>query len=177
MADLVKEGKVRALGLSEAQASTLRRACAIYPLSALQSGFSLWSQEIAQEEIPACRELGISIIPFSPLGRGMLAGRVRHIEDLAANDIRRNFPRFQGENFQYNLALLSELEAIAEEIEVKVSQLALAWVLAQGEDIIPIPGTKHRAYLEENIQTTEITLTADHLRRINAYAYPAGTKR
>ena len=177
MADLVKAGKVRALGLSEASASTLRRASQIHPISALQSEYSLWSQDIEAEVIPMCRELEITIVPYSPLGRGFLSGQLRRFEDLAPDDFRRTLPRFQGENFQKNLALVDELTTIAHEKGVFASQLALAWVLAQGEDIVPIPGTKQRAYLEQNVSATDIVLTPSELKRIRTLlASPAGAR-
>ncbi len=176
MADLVKAGKVRALGLSEASAQTLRRAASVHPISALQSEYSLWSQEIEAEVIPACRELGITIVAYSPLGRGFLSGQLRRFEDLAPDDFRRGLPRFQGENFQANLDLVNELAAIAHEKGVETSQLALAWLLAQGDDIVPIPGTKRRTYLEQNVQATEIVLTSDDLQRLNTLARPVGAR-
>ncbi len=176
MADLVKAGKVRALGLSEASAQTLKRAARVHPISALESEYSLWSQEIEEEVIPTCRELGITIVAYSPLGRGFLSGQLRRFEDLAPDDFRRGLPRFQGENFQANLDLVKELEAIAHEKGVETSQLALAWILAQGDDIVPIPGTKRRTYLEQNVQATEIVLTPDDLKRINALTRPIGAR-
>ena len=176
MADLVKEGKVRFLGLSEASAQTLRRAARVHPISALQSEYSLWSQEIEAEVIPTCRELGITIVAYSPLGRGFLSGQLRRFEDLAPDDFRRGLPRFQGKNFQANLDLVNELEAIAHEKGIETSQFALAWLLAQGDDIVPIPGTKRRTYLEQNVQATEIVLTPDDLRRINTLARPVGAR-
>ncbi len=176
MAELVKAGKVRSLGLSEASADTLRRASRVHPISALQSEYSLWSQDIEADVIPACRELGITIVAYSPLGRGFLSGQIKRFEDFAPDDFRRGQPRFQGENFQKNVALVQELEALAKEKGVTASQLALAWVLAQGDDIVPIPGTKRRRYLEQNVQATEIVLTAADLKRINALAQPAGAR-
>lgn len=176
MAELVKAGKVRAIGLSEASAQTLKRAAAVHPINALQSEYSLWSQDIEAEVLPTCRALGITLVAYSPLGRGFLTGQIRRFEDFAPDDFRRSVPRFQGENFKKNLDLVRELETIAAEKGVTASQLALAWVLAQGQDIVPIPGTKRRAYLEQNIQAVEITLTADDLKRINALAQPSGTR-
>ena len=176
MAELVKAGKVRSLGLSEASADTLRRASRVHPISALQSEYSLWSQDIEAEVIPACRELGITIVAYSPLGRGFLSGQIKCFEDFTPDDFRRRLPRFQGENFQKNLALVQELETLAKEKGATASQLALAWVLAQGDDIVPIPGTKRRRYLEQNVQATEIVLTAADLKRINALAQPAGAR-
>jgi aryl-alcohol dehydrogenase-like predicted oxidoreductase len=176
MADLVKAGKVRYLGLSEASANTLRRASSVHPISALQSEYSLWSQDIEAEVLPTCREMGITIVAYSPLGRGFLSGQIKRFEDLAPDDFRRNSPRFQGENFQKNLDLVNELEAIARAKDVNAGQLALAWVLAQGDDIVPIPGTRRRAYLEQNVQAAEIVLNPGDLNRINALAQPAGAR-
>ena len=167
MAQLVKEGKVRHLGLSEASPQTLRRAAKVHPIAALQTEYSLWSREPEDEILNTCRELGIGFVAYSPLGRGFLAGRFRRFEDLPADDFRRNSPRFQGENFQKNLDLVRRVEEIAQEKNCKPSQLALAWVLAQGDDIVPIPGTKRRNYLEENFGALEVRLTPDDLRRIN----------
>lgn len=176
MAELVQTGKVRHLGLSEVSAATLKRAYAVHPITAVQSEYSLWSQDIEAEVIPACRQLGVTIVPYSPLGRGFLTGQIKREEDFAPNDFRRGLPRFQGENFQKNVDLVHELEAIAAEKDITASQLALAWVLAQGNDVVPIPGTKRRTYLEENIKATEIQLSAEDLKRINALAQPAGTR-
>jgi aryl-alcohol dehydrogenase-like predicted oxidoreductase len=176
MADLVKAGKVRALGLSEASAQTIRRAASVHPISALESEYSLWSQDIETDILPTCRELGITTVAYSPLGRGFLSGQLRRFEDLAPDDFRRGLPRFQRENFQANLDLVNELEAIAREKRVEAGQLALAWILAQGDDIVPIPGTKRRTYLEQNVQATEIILTPDDLKRINALARPVGNR-
>jgi aryl-alcohol dehydrogenase-like predicted oxidoreductase len=167
MGQLVQEGKVRYLGLSEAGAETLRRAQSVHPISALQSEYSLWSRDPEDGILDACRELGIGFVAYSPLGRGFLAGVIKRFEDLAEDDYRRHSPRFQGENFQKNLELVNRIEAIAKEKNCTASQLALAWVLAQGEDIAPIPGTKRRKYLEENLAALEIELTPDDLRRID----------
>jgi aryl-alcohol dehydrogenase-like predicted oxidoreductase len=167
MGQLVQEGKVRYLGLSEAGVETLRRAQSVHPISALQSEYSLWSRDPEDGILDACRELGIGFVPYSPLGRGFLAGQIKRFEDLAEDDYRRHSPRFQGENFQKNLELVSHIEEIAKEKNCTASQLALAWVLAQGEDIVPIPGTKRRKYLEENLAALEIELTQDDLRRID----------
>jgi aryl-alcohol dehydrogenase-like predicted oxidoreductase len=166
MGQLVQEGKVRYLGLSEAGVETLRRAQSVHPISALQSEYSLWSRDPEDGVLDACRELGIGFVPYSPLGRGFLAGQIKRFEDLAEDDYRRHSPRFQGENFQKNLELVHHIEEIAKEKNCTASQLALAWVLAQGEDIVPIPGTKRRKYLEENLAALEIELTPDDLRRI-----------
>lgn len=170
MAELVKEGKVRFLGMSEAGAQTLRRAQAVHPISALQTEYSLWSREVEDEILPTCRELGIGFVPYSPLGRGFLTGQIQRFEDLAEDDYRRFSPRFQGENFQKNLDLVQRVKQIAEEKGVKASQLALAWLLHQGHDIVPIPGTKRRRYLEENVGALQVTLTAEDLLRIEEVA-------
>ncbi len=167
MADLVRAGKVRYLGLSEAAPPTIRRAHATHPISALQTEYSLWTRDPEEEILATCRELGLGFVAYSPLGRGFLSGRFRKPEDLAADDYRRNNPRFQGENFSRNLALAQAVQAIAREKKCTPSQLALAWVLAQGEDIVPIPGTKHRRYIEENAKATEVRLTPEDLRRID----------
>jgi aryl-alcohol dehydrogenase-like predicted oxidoreductase len=155
------------LGLSEAAPATLRRAHAVHPIAALQTEYSLWSREPEVEILRTVRELGIGFVPYSPLGRGFLTGQIRSIEDLEPDDYRRNSPRFQGDNFQKNIALVGEIEAIASEKGCTPSQLALAWVLAQGDDIVPIPGTKRRKYLEENLRAMEVTLTAPDLARID----------
>jgi aryl-alcohol dehydrogenase-like predicted oxidoreductase len=174
MAQLVKEGKVRHLGLSEAGSQTLRRASKVHPITALQSEYSLWTRDPEDDVLATCRELGIGFVAYSPLGRGFLTGRFSKFEDLPEDDYRRQSPRFQGENFQKNLDLLRRVEEIARQKKCKPSQLALAWVLAQGEDIVPIPGTKHRKYLEENVGALDIELTPDDLRRIDEVA-PRGT--
>lgn len=166
MAALVKEGKVRYLGLSEASPATVRRAQQVRPIAALQTEYSLWSRDPEDEILPACRELGIAFVAYSPLGRGFLTGQIKSIGDLAADDWRRTNPRFQGENFSRNLDLVRRVEEIAGEKGVKPSQLALAWVLAQGEDIIPIPGTRRRAHLDENLAALEIHLSREDLARI-----------
>jgi aryl-alcohol dehydrogenase-like predicted oxidoreductase len=166
MAQLVKEGKVRYLGLSEAGPQTLRRAVKVHPIAALQTEYSLWSRDPESEILATCRELGIGFVAYSPLGRGFLTGQFQRFEDLPADDYRRNTPRFQGANFQKNLDLLRSVEAIAKEKGCTPSQLALAWVLAQGDDIVPIPGTKRRKYLEENAAALKVKLTAEDLRRI-----------
>jgi aryl-alcohol dehydrogenase-like predicted oxidoreductase len=170
MAKLVEQGKVRHLGLSEAGAKTLRRANAVHPITALQSEYSLWSRDPEDEVLGVCRELGIGFVAYSPLGRGFLTGHIKRYEDLAKDDYRRNSPRFQGENFGRNLELVRRIEEIAAEKHAKPSQLALAWVLAQGEDIVPIPGTKHRKYLEENVAAVDIQLTPQDLKRIDEIA-------
>jgi aryl-alcohol dehydrogenase-like predicted oxidoreductase len=173
MAQLVKEGKVRYLGLSEASPQTLRRAMKVHPITALQTEYSLWSRDPESEILPACRELGIGFVAYSPLGRGFLTGQFQRFEDLPADDYRRNTPRFQGENFQKNLDLVRRVEEIAKEKRCKPSQLALAWVLAQGQDIVPIPGTKRRKYIEENAGALEVRLTEQDLQRIND-VFPTG---
>jgi aryl-alcohol dehydrogenase-like predicted oxidoreductase len=170
MADLVRQGKVRFLGLSEAAPMTIRRAYSVHPITALQTEYSLWSRDPEGELLATVRELGIGFVPYSPLGRGFLTGRFRRFEDLPEADWRRRSPRFQGENFQKNLALVDRVKLIAAEKGVTPGQLALAWLLAQGQDIVPIPGTKRRAYLEENIGAIRIRLSADDLRRIEEVA-------
>ena len=174
MADLVRQGKVRFLGLSEASPRTLRRACAVHPIAALQTEYSLWTRDPEPEILPACREKGVAFVAYSPLGRGFLSGRFRRPEDVPEDDYRRNHPRFQGENFEANLRLVERVEDIAKEKGCTPSQLALAWVLAQGEDIVPIPGTKRRTYLEENLKALSIKLTPGDIRRLDEAA-PAGT--
>ncbi|HVU27317.1 MAG TPA: aldo/keto reductase [Verrucomicrobiae bacterium] len=173
MAQLVKEGKVRFLGLSEAAAKTIRRAHIVHPISALQSEYSLWTRDHEDEILPTCRELGIGFVAYSPLGRGFLTGKFQKFEDLAADDYRRFSPRFQGENFQRNLDLVKRIESLAAQKHCTPSQLALAWVLAQGDDIVPIPGTKQRKYLEENIAATKIELSKSDLAEIEKVA-PVG---
>lgn len=170
MAELVFEGKVRYLGLSEAGPDTLRRASAVHPITALQSEYSLWSRDAEDEVLATCRELGIGFVAYSPLGRGFLTGRITRFDDLAQDDYRRNSPRFQGENFRKNLQLVGRIGEIASEKGCTPSQLALAWVLAQGEDIVPIFGTKRRAYLAENLAAEAVALPADDLRRIEEVA-------
>lgn len=170
MADLVKEGKIRYIGLSEASASTLRRAHSIHPITALQTEYSLWSREPEEELIPACRELGIGFVPYSPLGRGFLTGEIKTFDDLAADDFRRFSPRFQGDNFQKNLIVVDKIKKLAEQKGCTASQLALAWVMAQGEDIFPIPGTKRTKYLEENIGAAAIQFSAEELAEIDTIA-------
>ncbi len=167
MADLVREGKVRYLGLSEAGPETIRRAQRVHPITALQTEYSLWSREPEEAILATVRELGIGFVPYSPLGRGFLSGQIKRIEDLAPDDWRRNTPRFQGENLDRNLKLVSEVEQIARKKNCTLSQLALAWVLAQGDDIVPIPGTKRLKYLEENARALEVRLTADDLEQLN----------
>jgi aryl-alcohol dehydrogenase-like predicted oxidoreductase len=177
MAELVQEGKVLHLGLSEAGPGTLRRASAVHPIAALQSEYSLWSRDPEDEILPTARELGIGFVAYSPLGRGFLSGQIRSLDDLEPGDYRRHSPRFQGENFERNLRLVQRVEELARDKGVTAGQLALAWVLHQGQDIVPIPGTKRRAYLEENAAAADVELTGDELRTI-AEALPevAGTR-
>jgi aryl-alcohol dehydrogenase-like predicted oxidoreductase len=170
MAQLVLAGKVRYLGLSEASPKTIRRAHNVHPISALQSEYSLWTRDPEHDVLPVCRELGIGFVPYSPLGRGFLTGELKRFEDLADDDYRRQSPRFQGENFQRNLDLVGRIEEIASEKKATTAQLALAWVLAQGNDIVPIPGTKRRKYLEQNVAAINIKLTRGDLARIDQVA-------
>jgi aryl-alcohol dehydrogenase-like predicted oxidoreductase len=170
MAQLVKDGKVRCLGLSEASPATIRRAHAVHPITALQSEYSLWSRDPEEDILPTCRELGIGFVPYSPLGRGFLTGQIQSFEDLAPDDFRRFNPRFQGENFRKNLDLVKRVDAIAAEKGCTPSQLALAWVLAQGNDMVPIPGTTRRKHLDENVGALAIRLTPRDLARIDEVA-------
>src|SRR5438270_4691155 len=170
MAELVGQGKVRYLGLCEAAPATIRRAHAVHPISALQTEYSLWSRDPEAELLPTVRELGIGFVAYSPLGRGFLTGRYRRFEDLPEDDFRRRSPRFQGENFRKNLELVERVQQIAAEKRVTPGQLALAWLLARGEDVVPIPGTKRRRYLEENAAAVDLVLTTDDLRRIDEAA-------
>ena len=172
MADLVRQGKVRHLGLSEAGPQTIRRAHAVHPITALQTEYSLWSRDPEDELFAVVRELGIGFVPYSPLGRGFLTGQIRSPDDLDLDDFRRGSPRFQGENFQKNLDLVREIEAMAGEKGCTPAQLALAWVLAQGDSIVPIPGTKRRRYLEENLGALEVKLTPEDLERIDRIIPP-----
>jgi aryl-alcohol dehydrogenase-like predicted oxidoreductase len=173
MAQLVQEGKIHHIGLSEASPQTLRRAVKVHPIAALQTEYSLWSREPEDEILAACRELGVGFVAYSPLGRGFLTGQFTRFEDFPEDDYRRFSPRFQGENFQKNLDLVRRVEEIAEEKGCKPAQLALAWVLAQDKNIVPIPGTKRRKYLEENVAALEVQLSAEDLRRIDEI-FPAG---
>ena len=170
MGDLVRAGKVRKIGLSEAAPDTIRRAAQEFPIAALQTEYSLWTRDPEDEILPLCRELDIGFVAYSPLGRGFLTGRFRSIDDLPPDDYRRNSPRFQGDNFQKNLDLVAHVEEIARRKKCTPSQLALAWVLAQGEDIVPIPGTKQRKYLEENARALEVELTPSDLEEIEEIA-------
>jgi aryl-alcohol dehydrogenase-like predicted oxidoreductase len=174
MAELIKEGKIRRIGLSEASPQTIRRAAKVQPIFALQTEYSLWSREPDEELLELCRELGIGFVAYSPLGRGFLTGQFKRFEDLPEDDYRRNSPRFQGENFQRNLDLVRGIEEIAKEKGCKPSQLALAWVLAQDKNIVPIPGTKRRKYLEENVAALDVKLSKEDLERIDAI-FPTGT--
>jgi aryl-alcohol dehydrogenase-like predicted oxidoreductase len=168
MAQLVKEGKVRALGLSEAPADIIRRAAKVHPISALQSEYSLWTRDPEDGPLQACRELGITLVPYSPLGRGFLTGQIRTPDDFGEDDFRRNNPRFQGENFRKNLELVEKVSALAKQKGATPGQLALAWVMAQGEDVVPIPGTRRRKNLEENLGALDVRLTAADLAGIEA---------
>jgi aryl-alcohol dehydrogenase-like predicted oxidoreductase len=173
MADLVKEGKIRYIGMSEAAAETIRRAAKVHTITALQTEYSLWTRDPEGEILDTIRELGIGFVPYSPLGRGFLTGQIKSAEDVAAldeNDFRRNHPRFKGENLEKNLQLVSKVQEIADEKGCTASQLALAWVLAQGEDMVPIPGTKHVKYLEENIGALDVQLSDEDLSRLDEYA-------
>ncbi len=174
MAELVDAGKVRFLGLSEAGPETIRRAHSVFPISAVQTEYSLWSRDPEEEILPLLRELGIGLVAYSPLGRGFLTGQITSPSDLANDDFRRYQPRFQGENFQRNLDLVTRVRELAAEKSAAPGQLALAWVLAQGQDVVPIPGTKRRRYLEENAEATELRLDAEDLGRIDE-AFPAGS--
>jgi aryl-alcohol dehydrogenase-like predicted oxidoreductase len=173
MAELVEAGKVRCLGLSEAASATIRRAQAVHRIAALQTEYSLWSRDPEDEILPTVRELGIGFVAYSPLGRGFLSGRFRSPDDFDPDDFRRNNPRFQGENFTRNLQLVARVQQIAAEKGVTAAQLALAWVLHQGDDIVPIPGTKHVSYLEQNLRALDVELSADDLARIEE-AFPKG---
>jgi aryl-alcohol dehydrogenase-like predicted oxidoreductase len=168
MAELVEQGKVRHLGLSEASADTIRRAHAVHPITAVQTEYSLWSRDPESEIIPTCRELGIGFVPYSPLGRGFLSGTFTSIDELAPDDFRRTVPRWSGENLDANLRLVAKLKEIADEKAITPAQLAIAWVLAQGEDIVPIPGTRRRTYLEQNAAAADVELTPEDLARIEA---------
>lgn len=179
MSELVRGGKVRYLGLSEAAPETIRRANKVHPISALQTEYSLWTRDVETEILPLCRELGIGFVPYSPLGRGFLTGNIKKFEDLPSNDWRRNSPRFQGENFERNLQLSERIEALARLKKCTPAQLALAWVVAQGEDIVPIPGTKRRKYLEENVAALNVELSPENLEEISNAApigVAAGTR-
>jgi aryl-alcohol dehydrogenase-like predicted oxidoreductase len=173
MAELVAAGKVRYLGLSEASAATIRRAHAVHPIAALQSEWSLFERTLEESVAPACRQLGVGIVPFSPLGRGFLTGEIRTIDDFAPGDFRRSSPRYIGENFDRNLALVDRVRALAERKDVKPGQLAIAWLLHKGDDVVPIPGTKRRKWLEENVAAADVTLSADDIAELEG-AMPVG---
>jgi aryl-alcohol dehydrogenase-like predicted oxidoreductase len=173
MAELVKEGKVQHLGLCEVRAETLRRAHAVHPIAAVQSEYSLWTRDPEGKVLPACRKLGVGFVPYSPMGRGFLTGRIKQIEDLAEGDFRRTSPRFQGENLARNLRLVDRLQEMAMQKGCTAGQMALAWLLARGEDIVPIFGTKRRSFLEENLKASEIELTKEDLRRLQEI-FPPG---
>jgi aryl-alcohol dehydrogenase-like predicted oxidoreductase len=172
MRELILQGKVRFLGLSEAGPQTLRRAVKVHPIAALQTEYSLWTRDVEAEIVPLCRELGVGFVAYSPLGRGFLSGKIRKVEDLAETDWRRNSPRFQEENLKHNLELVQRVERTAKAKHCTPAQLALAWVLAQGEDIIPIPGTKRRQFLEENLGALRVSLTLGNLKSLNELAQP-----
>jgi aryl-alcohol dehydrogenase-like predicted oxidoreductase len=179
MGNLVKQGKIRGIGLSEVSASTLRKAHAIHPVSAVQSEYSLWSREPEEEVLATCKELGIAFVAYSPLGRGFLSGQIKTLEDLAPDDYRRNSPRFQGENFAKNLSVVEKISQLAKSKDATASQLALAWVMAQGDHIFPIPGTKRVSYLKENIASLRIKLSTEELKEIDAISpkgFAAGTR-
>ena len=173
IAEMVQAGYVRHIGLSEMSADTIRRANAVHPISALQSEYSLWTREIEEEVLPTIRELGIGLVAYSPLGRGFLTGAVQRVEDLEPGDFRRHNPRFAGENFERNLELLARVKEIAREHDCTPGQLAIAWVMHQGRDVVPIPGTKRRSYLQQNVEAEELELSAEDLARIDEAA-PVG---
>jgi aryl-alcohol dehydrogenase-like predicted oxidoreductase len=175
LADLVKEGKIKHIGLSEAGPETLRRAAAVAPISALQSEYSLWERDIEDEILPTCRELGIGFVPYSPLGRGFLAGTIRSLDDLPANDWRRNDPRYQGDNFTANLKVVDAIAAVAAKHHASNAQIALAWLMAQGDDIVPIPGFKRRFTMEDSAKSVDITLDGDDLATLDTAAPRGGT--
>ncbi len=172
MAELVREGKVRFIGLSEASASTIRRGHAVHPIAAVQSEYSLWSREPEAHVLPVCRELGIGFVPFSPIGRGFLAGNVTDVDQLPADDMRRRVPRLMGEHLTRNIALVTSLGRIASRLGCTPAQLSLAWLLAKGEDIVPIPGTKRRTYLEENVAAADIVLSASEVEELDTLFAP-----
>jgi aryl-alcohol dehydrogenase-like predicted oxidoreductase len=176
MADLVKEGKVRFLGLSEAAPETIRRAHLVHPISALQTEYSLWTRDVEKEILSTCRDLGIGFVPYSPLGRGFLTGRIKSTDDLEEGDWRRNSPRFQGDNLKHNLAIIGRLEKIAAAKRCSLAQLALSWLLAQGQDIVPITGTKRRKYLEDNLEALQVPLSPEDLAKIDRAA-PLGAAK
>ena len=176
LSELVREGKIRHVGLSEAAPETIRRANAVHPVTALQTEYSLWSRDPEAEILPVVRELGIGFVPYSPLGRGFLTGTIRSLDQLDETDFRRNSPRFEGENLQANIRIVEQVDAVAAELGMRPGQVALAWLLAQGEDIAPIPGTKRISYLEENVAADAIELTQEQLKALNAVAAPVGDR-
>lgn len=176
LADLITEGKIRHYGLSEAAPATIRRAHAVHSVTALQTEYSLWSRDPEAEILPTVRELGIGFVPYSPLGRGFLTGTIRSVEQLDASDFRRHNPRFEGDNLERNLAIVERVDAVASELGAKPGQVALAWLLAQGDDIVPIPGTKRVAYLEENVGADAIELTDERLAILDAVGAPSGDR-
>jgi aryl-alcohol dehydrogenase-like predicted oxidoreductase len=176
MADLVKQGKVRFLGLSEAAPRTIRRACSVYPISALQTEYSLWTRDVEVEILETCRELGIGFVPYSPLGRGFLTGRFKTRKDLEEGDWRRSSPRFQEDNLEHNLAIIRRLEEIASDKKCSLAQISLAWLLSRGDDIVPIVGTKHRRYMEENLKALQVQLSNEDLAQIDD-ASPLGAAK
>src|SRR6266567_2674879 len=176
MAELVRAGKVRYLGLSEASPATIRRAHAVHPITALQTEYSLWSRDVEDEILPTVRELGIGFVAYSPLGRGFLTGQIKRPEDIAEGDWRKNHPRFQGENFQSNLDLVRRVEALARKKRCTPGQLALGWLLAKGDDIVPIPGTKHRTYVEENVGALTVTVSGAEIAQIEGLGAAAGAR-
>ena len=176
LSELVQEGKIRHVGLSEAAPETIRRANAVHALTALQTEYSLWSRDPEAEILPVVRELGIGFVPYSPLGRGFLTGTIRSLDQLDETDFRRNNPRFKGENLQANIRIVEQVDAVAAELGMRPGQVALAWLLAQGEDIAPIPGTKRISYLEENVAADAIELTQEQLKALNAVAAPVGDR-
>jgi aryl-alcohol dehydrogenase-like predicted oxidoreductase len=175
MAELVKEGKVRHIALSEAGPATLRRAAAVHPIAALQSEYSLWERDVEDEILPVCRELGIGFVPYSPLGRGFLTGQFKSLDDLPENDWRRNDPRYAGDNFAENLKIVDVVRSVADAHNVTPAQIALAWLLAQGDDVVPIPGSKRRVTMEDSVAAADVTLTASDLATLNAAAPVGGT--
>ena len=175
-AELIQEGKLRAYGLSEAAPATIRRAHAVHPVTALQTEYSLWSREPEAEILPVVRELGIGFVAYSPLGRGFLTGAIRSLDQLDASDFRRNSPRFEGDNLEANIRIVEQVDAVAREIGAKPGQVAIAWLLAQGDDIVPIPGTKRISYLEENVAAEAITLSAEQLAALDALSEPVGDR-
>jgi aryl-alcohol dehydrogenase-like predicted oxidoreductase len=175
MAELVKEGKVRHIALSEAGPATLRRAAAVHPIAALQSEYSLWERDVEEEILPVCRELGIGFVPYSPLGRGFLTGQFKSLDDLPENDWRRNDPRYAGDNFAENLKIVDVVRAVADAHNVTPAQIALAWLLAQGDDVVPIPGSKRRVTMEDSVAAADVTLTAADIATLNAAAPVGGT--